>query len=216
MYATFSQRPTLIVAPALLLLAALAVAAVLAGSSAEAAPAVEKSTYDVVWFEDQIDPTRNGFEVDGASSTVRRSPSGLGMSFHTTGLEPGHAYTAWWVLVEGETGAETMSVMYAGGHVAGGSGTATFSAHLNPGDDSGCVAVEPFDAHCFPLQNQYTATVLLVVHDHGPIQPGAVAEQIGSFEGGCLKYVSPAFGTHNYGLGDYTCFSSQISVHAPD
>jgi hypothetical protein len=194
---------------AFLLLAALVAGATLAASAAGAQPAVQKSTSPVLWFEDpgQVAMT----EVEGGSTTLQRSPSGLSMIFHATELNPGHAYTVWWVVLEGDT----MGVLYAAGNFASPNGTSTFAGHLRPGDESGCVEVEPFDAHCFPLDDQYEATIMLVLHDHGPLLPGQVAQQIGSFEGGCLEYDSPAFGTHVYNLGHYTCFSNQVSVHAP-
>jgi hypothetical protein len=36
--------------------------------------------------------------VSGAWSMVARDPSGLTMVVHTVGLNPGHAYAAWWVI----------------------------------------------------------------------------------------------------------------------
>jgi hypothetical protein len=148
--------------------AALAIVLVVAtitatGPTVDAQPSVAKSTSPVVWFEDGNHD--QGELVPGASSTLLRTPAGITMSFKTSQLEEGHAYTIWWVVFndpdecmgggcgpddvgavifgEGNPNPAGIGILYAAGHVVGDSGTATFSGHLRPGDTSGCVNEGP-------------------------------------------------------------------------
>jgi len=112
---------------------------------------------------------------------------------------PGDAVTVWWVVFNhpencrvkldnpsfpfrcGETdlsrpGVEA-SVLYAAGHVVGGSGKAGFGAHLAVGDTTGAL----FGPGLEPPQLT-VADVHLVVHDHGPADPGLMPAQIHSFD----------------------------------
>lgn len=89
--------------------------------------------------------------------------------------------------VRGNDSAVT-SVLYAAGHVVGGSGRATFSGRLATGDTDGALWGPG-------LVNPTTAEIHLVVRDHGP--KGDTNEQIRSF-GACNP----------------TCTDIQISPHA--
>jgi len=133
------------------------------------------------------------------SSQLNREAAGLAMSLATTALTPGDAVTVWWVVFNhpencrakldnpsfpfrcGETdlsrpGVEA-SVLYAAGHVVGGSGKAGFGAHLAVGDTTGAL----FGPGLEPPQLT-VADVHLVVHDHGPADPGLMPAQIHSFD----------------------------------
>jgi hypothetical protein len=80
-------------------------------------------------------------------------------------------------------------VLYATGHVIGGSGTASYGAHLAVGDTSGALFGPG-------LTNPLGAEIHLVVHDHGPADPAIVAAEIRSF-----------------GVCNLVCTDVQFSVH---
>ena len=139
--------------------------------------------------------------IEGASSTLRRTPNGVSWTFKTNGLEPGHAYTLW-VVVFNNPGAcvdgcglddlfrdgVDATLAYGGGHVVGPSGTATFSGHLQEGDTSGF----PLDSgpnvnlpgRELGLVDAYKADIHLVIRDHGEVIPGQLSEQLHTFSGG--------------------------------
>jgi hypothetical protein len=124
------------------------------------------------------------------SSTLTRNDNGISFSLQTTGLEPGHAVTIWWMVVNPDGG---LSVLYAAGHVIDDSGAAAFGGHLKVGDSDGHVMGG--DAS---LEDALGATVYLVVRDHGPAQPGIVDEQI-----------------HTFAACNPACADLQVSVHSP-
>jgi len=139
------------------------------------------------------------------TSTLHRNKNGITVNFKTTDLTPGYAYTLWWVIwnnpqeCEGYPGACAESdfaiadlveveVLYAAGHVVGGSGTGKFSGHLNENDASESINyLFPIDSNG-GLHDAETAEVHLVLRSHGPAIPGMVNEQIGSYLGGCSTF----------------------------
>lgn len=219
----------------LTLLAAVAIAAVAAGLATFPASAEPKVLSPVYWFEDTVQTP--GTEVAGAYSTLLRSRNGVTANMHTSGLLPGHAYTAWWVVFNNPSacnadgcGADDagealasgnnpvrIGVIRAGGGVVGASGKFNFGASLMEGSTAGCQTSVPFAGLCNALEDASTAEIHLVLHDHGPLIAGHVNEQIGSFEGGCKNYIHGPSGTElvPYGLGSYECFSPQASPHQP-
>lgn len=141
----------------------------------------------------------SGDPVAGASASLNRGPNGISMQFNTNGLEPGSAYTNWWVVfnhpenctggtpdlslcgpddfANGDVGG---SVLWATGHVIGGSGTATFSAHLTAGSPSGQVLFGP------GLLNPDGAEIHIVARTHGQALTGqALVSQLKTVGGGC-------------------------------
>jgi hypothetical protein len=169
------------------------------GSSASSeqtvgATSVAKDTAQVFNF-----PTGDQL-IEGASSTLRRTPNGVSWTFKTNGLQPGHAYTMWVVVfnnpeacVDGcglddlfREGAAT-TLAYGGGHVVGPSGEATFSGHLQVGDTSGFPLDSPFvglPGQNLGLVDAQKAEIHLVVRDHGEVIPGQLHEQLHTFSGG--------------------------------
>jgi len=129
----------------------------------------------------------DGSQVAGASSIVATSETGARMTLQTSDLTAGDAYTVWWIIFNepencshGEPGSEARcgpgdlppyggddsavtSIVYAAGHIVGGSGVATFSGHLSAGDTDGALFGPG-------LINPTTAEIHLVVRDHGPAQ----------------------------------------------
>jgi hypothetical protein len=154
------------------------------------AGAATQTTSDVTLIADPpVDPP-----VVVGSSTLTRTDSSISFSLSTTGLEPGHAVTIWWMVANPDRG---MAVLYAAGHVIDQDGTAEFGGSLKVGDPSG---YEMGDDRS--LEDALGATVYLVVRDHGPAKPGIVEEQIHTF-GVC----NPDGVEH--------CTDLQLSVHQP-
>jgi hypothetical protein len=140
--------------------------------------------------------------IEGASSTLRRSPNGISWTFKTNELQAGHAYTLWVVAfnnpdacVDG-CGLDDLArpdvattLAFGGGHVVGPSQSATFSGHLREGDASGFPLDSPFagvvGGEHLGLVDAAIAEIHLVIRDHGEVIPGRVSEQIGTFSGAC-------------------------------
>ena len=161
-------------------------------------------TSDVRLFSD-------GSAVPGAWSSLVTNGAGASMTLHTTGLTPGDVVTVWWVVFNapqncthgegpyrcgpgdlppfGGDGSAEPSLLYATGHVIGGSGTATYGAHLAVGDTSGALFGPG-------LTNPLGADIHLVLHDHGPADPAIVAAEI-----------------HSFGVCNLVCTDVQFSVH---
>ena len=132
------------------------------------------------------------------TSTLTRTESGISFTLQTTGLEPGHAVTIWWMVVNPDGG---VAVLYAAGHVVDEDGTAEFGGYLQVGDSTGALPVGTMVTDT-SLEDALDATVYLVVRDHGPAKPGLVNQQIHTF-GVC----NPEGVEH--------CTDLQISEHQP-
>jgi hypothetical protein len=138
--------------------------------------------------------------VPDAWAALVRTDTGIAATLHTSALAPGSAATLWWVvfnhpaycsqgLGRERCGAGDLSnplvqasVQFAAGHVIGGEGVADYGAYLSVGDTSGCAA--DF-LPCSGLIDPRGAVVHLIVRSHGQALPGAIDEQISSFNGGC-------------------------------
>ena len=124
------------------------------------------------------------------SSTLTRTVGGLAFTLETSGLESGHAVTVWWMVTNPDGGT---AVLYAAGHVVGGTGTATFAGFLAVDDSEGWVMGDDTT-----LEDALAATVTFVVRDHGPGGAGILNDQIRTF-GACNP----------------DCVDLQMSVHQP-
>jgi hypothetical protein len=168
------------------LLAALALVGLLVAlplSQAGAAPQATQTTSPVTLISD---PT-----VVVGSSTLTRTETGISFTLETSGLDPGHVYTVWWMVTNPDGG---VAVLYAAGHVVAGSDTTTFAGYLAVGDTEGWVMGSDES-----LEDALAATVTFVVRDHGPGRADILAQQIRTFEG-----CNP------------TCTDLQTSVHSPN
>jgi hypothetical protein len=160
--------------------------------------------------------------IDGAWSRLLRNDSGISLTINTYGLEPGETFTVWWVVFNypefcnGGCGEDDVllfggpaevqgTVLYATGHVVGGSGQGKFGAHLSVGDASDALlGIGP------GLVNPRGAEVHVVVRSHGPLQPGLVDDQISTFGGGCNN-APPGTGAP----GNFACYDPQGTIHLP-
>jgi hypothetical protein len=159
------------------ILVALALVGLLSAVLVSHAGAATQSTSPVTTFAGAVVGT----------STLTRTTSGIAFSLSTTGLEPGHAVTIWWMVFNPDG---SLSVQYAAGHVIGEGGAAEFGGHLSVGDTDGVINNGP------GLLDATGATIVLVVRDHGPADPGRVSEQI-----------------HTFGTCNSTCTDRQMSMH---
>ncbi len=174
------------------------------------------------------------------TSHVARSSEGVSFSLATTQLVPGNAYTLWLVIFNNPDGCQAPTpisscspddvgnpaampdIVYGTGHVAGGSGQATFSGYRPAGDDSGSIS-EPIGLPAFGLVNPEGAEIHLVVHEHGPKLAQYLPDMIQSVAGGCTEAGIPAPGVASpfnaytgpeYGeRGPNTCRSIHFAVH---
>ena len=168
------------------ILVALALVGLLSVVVVSRAGAATQTTSDVTLIADP--------SVVVGTSTLNRTESGISFSLSTSGLEPGHAVTIWWMVVNPDRG---VAVLYAAGHVIDADGTAEFGGSLKVGDSKGYVMGDDRS-----LEDALGATVFLVVRDHGPAKPGTVDDQIHTF-GVC----NPEGVEH--------CTDLQLSVHEP-
>ncbi len=122
------------------------------------------------------------------TSTLTRTESGIAFTLSTSDLEAGHAVTIWWMIFNPDG---TVSVQYAAGHVVGASGTASFAGFLRVVDTTGVINGGP------GLLDPLEANGVLVVRDHGELDPSQVNQQILTFDA-----CNP------------TCTDLQISMHA--
>jgi hypothetical protein len=172
------------------LLITLAIVGLLAAIPLSRAGAATQTTSDVTLISDP--------SVVVGTSTLTRTQSGISFSLETTGLEPGHAVTIWWMVANPDGG---VAVLYAAGHVIDEDGTAEFGGYLQVGDSTGALPVGTMVTDT-SLEDALNATVYLVVRDHGPAKPGLVNQQIHTF-GVC----NPEGVEH--------CTDLQISEHQP-
>ena len=99
-------------------------------------------------------PFGGGAPIPGSSSTLVRNGSGVTYTLKTSQLDPGGAYTNWFVVFNNPSlctgpcsedddvfpGAPAgVSVIFATGHVIGSTGEANFAGRLNTGDTSGAL-----------------------------------------------------------------------------
>jgi hypothetical protein len=163
----------------LLVVVALALVGLLSAIPLSRAGAASQTTSDVTQKSD-------GATV--GTSTLTRTSSGISFTLQTSGLQAGHAVTVWWMAANPDGG---MAVLYAAGHVIDDSSSGEFGGRLAVGDSDGWVMGSDQS-----LEDALQATVTLVVRDHGPANPGMVADQV-----------------HTFGACNPTCTDLQVSVH---
>jgi hypothetical protein len=168
--------------------------------------------------------------ITTGTSTLTRSDTKISVSYKTTGLIPGHAYTLWWVIwnnpqdcaVPGACDepdfntpeAVGVDVLYATGLVVGTDGSVTFKAELTAGGNyqSANEYMDLPPAGGLNLGNSMSAEVHLALRSHGPVIPGMVDNQISSYLGGCSTFfdVFTEIPTENGECGEI-----EFAVHPP-
>lgn len=135
-----------------------------------------------------------GSVVAGASSRLVRSDAAVTANLHTSGLQPGNAYTFWWVIYNNPEFCAVSpcsfadfgnplvnsSAKNAAGHIVGNSGRTAFAAHLRVGDTTGRELL--FGPG---LLDSLGAEIHLIVRNHGRAIPSQMPAQISTYFGGC-------------------------------
>ncbi len=119
-------------------------------------------------------------DADG-QAWLTRTDNGLTMQVHATGLEPGAAYTVWWIVDDGDG---SFFVQNASGGLVGGTGEARFSGHVSVGDIAdadGVVVLANVGDGSF--DDPMGATVTLHVVTHGVVAPADIPENISTILG---------------------------------
>ena len=129
-------------------------------------------------------------------ATLFRGKQRVEMRVATSGLNMNSSYTVWWVVFNNPAGciggcglkdlsnpAARPSVLYAAGFVTGLGDSGNVTAHLDAGAPPKGVDVELGNG--LEPGDGLAAEIHLVVRTHGVTTPGVVAQQIGSFNGGC-------------------------------
>lgn len=213
----------------ILVLAVLTILTMLAAAAPAAGAPAEHSTEPVFTIPPPAPPSVVG------SSTLVRTDNGVSARLHTSGLEPGHVVTLWWIVANAPedcqaglpglsqcgpgdhvAGRGELSVHHAAGRIVRQDGTANYSAHLRVGDLSRALFEgEP------GLTDARAAEVILVVKTHGPKIPRMTSDMLRTFAGGCEEAPVPpgltprpeVFGTLGPNEG---CAEIQVSVHSPE
>ncbi len=201
----------------------------LVGTAAAGGPP-RRQTAPVMWhaqavaLEDHIEAG----PIDGASASLVATASGATVRFQTRELEPGHAYTLWYVLVNNPEACDTSpctaadfftnpavdaQVTYGAGHVVGDSGQATFSAHLSVGSVEGWLPDRSFHN---PLGAEYH----FVINDHGPKLAEHMPGMIRTYRGGCsddspFPPIFPDTALADGEPGPNRCLLYQVAVFQP-
>lgn len=204
---------------------AAALAVVVATATAAGAAPSEPSTSDVVWFADQ--------STKAGTSQLLRTPAGVHATLQTSGLMPREAVTLWWVVfndprrctlpcneddifIDGDpsqglnldgVAAADIVAGYAAGAVADRQGEALMAARLRTGSRVADVLFGETPV----LKTTAQAEIHLVVRSHGPAVPGLLAEQIGTYAGGCEVFLNPPAIPATVG----ECGDIQFAVHPP-
>jgi hypothetical protein len=164
------------------------------------APAIWLSDPDGVDGDSGIE---QGDLIAGSDGSARVTHDGAKIRVRATGLEPGHVYTMWVVYfgdssmcVDGCNGADFAAagggVIWGAGSIGADDGQATFVANLTNGDGAEYVGSTPpppfaFAAYQAGPNNEFH----VVIRSHGPMIPGAVQAQLGTYGGGCEVNVGP-------------------------
>jgi hypothetical protein len=148
--------------------------------------------------------------IDGATARLQRLEDGLATRTDTRELTPGHVVTLWWVVFNnpGECATSPCGLddlfdedveaacLAADGAVVTGTGAASFSDRLGVGEGRDS-CLPHFGGADHGLLDPQGAEVHLMVHDHGPGQPGLMPVMRSTFDGGC------DFGDSDYPLGTF-------------
>ena len=148
--------------------------------------------------------------IPASHSRLTRFADGVAADLATTGLEPGSAYTMWWVVfnhpehcVNGcdssdvdDVPAVDGTILWADGGVVGDSGEHTFAGFLAVDSDP----IVDVRKGTGVLTNPLGAEIHLVIRNHGPAIEGLVDQQTSTFSGGC-----DANG----------CVNEQFAIHPP-
>ena len=127
----------------------------------------------------------NTIFIGSGSAGLVRNQNGISLQAHSTGLTPGNAYTAWFIIFDdGPFNFGEFIVVNAAGNIVGGNGNATFAGHLSPGEigevNGTGILVNNGDGS---FDNPMDSLVVVHIVDHGPAEPGTIPENIHEITG---------------------------------
>jgi hypothetical protein len=162
---------------------------------------------------------------DDATAQLVRTENGISYSLSTEGLQAGHAYTLWVVVINNPAActaspcspqdillnpATNSQLTYGGGHVVGDDGRAGFGGHLSTG---------PLPAGWLSnrgLDDPLSADVHLVLNDHGPVLAEFMPGMIQTYRAGCtdasLPGIFPPSAKADGTPGPNTCRLWQVAI----
>ena len=139
-------------------------------------------------------------QVQGASASLVTTDEGASFVLHTSELNPGHAYTVWFLAINNpaacattpctaadvlfNTAAVQAEITYGAGHVVGESGVGNFAGNVAVGELPGAWFGNGFT-------NPRGAEIHLVLNDHGPVIADLTANMISTYRGGCTDASLP-------------------------
>lgn len=203
------------------------VGAAVGTAAAEGPP--RKDTVPVTWHAQAVTfEDHEAGAVEGASASLVATASGATMRMQTRELEPGHAYTLWYVFVDNPEACNNTpcnaadfftnpdvdaQVTYGAGHVVGNSGRGTFTAHLSADPVEGWLPDRSLDN---PLGAEYHA----VLNDHGPKLAAHMPGMIRTYRGGCsddspFPPIFPDTALADGEPGPNRCLLTQVAVFLP-
>jgi hypothetical protein len=204
------------------LLAVLIVLAVV-GVSLSQATSVQMTSADVFTHPSQGDVR----QVEGAQASLFTTTEGATMHFRTNGLEAGHIYTAWWIVVNNPdacsaspcTGKDILGnsdlvqadVTQADSILVGEAGEMEFAGFLAAG------SIDADDAWFGNgFANPLSAEIHVTINDHGPLIPGMASTMLNTYRGGCqdegLPGAFPPTAIGDGELGPNTCRLVQFAI----
>jgi hypothetical protein len=150
--------------------------------------------------------------VEGATARLLRTDDRLITRTNSRELTPGHVQTLWWVIFNNPDECATTpcgmgdlfvdeveaSCQIADGAVTAHDGQASFFDRLAIGESRDS-CLPHFGGTDHGLVNPLGAEVHLMVHDHGPLQPGKVPEMRSTFDGGC-DFDDPDYPLGTFGI----------------
>lgn len=188
--------------------------------SGTASAAATRQTVPVGWH-----PQSGTGLVAGATATLVRQPNGVSFRLQTSNLNPGHAYTVWFVVINNPdacsatpcsgpdillNSATQSQVTYGAGNIAGGNGTGAFGGAFRAGPVDGWLP------NGF-LGDPMTVDIHLVLNDHGPALAAYMPGMIHTYRGGCsdaspFPTIFPATALADGEVGPNTCRLYQAAV----
>jgi hypothetical protein len=130
-------------------------------------------------------PGDNTIFIGDGSARLVRNQNGISLNINSTGLIPGNAYTAWFIVFDdGPFNFDEFIVVHAAGRIVGEDGEATFSGHLSKGDigeANGTDILENVGDGSY--DNPMDSLVFIHIVDHGEAIPGTIPENIHEITG---------------------------------
>lgn len=174
-------------------------------------------------------PSGKSGEIAGSYAALLTTPEGAAMRLESSGYEPGHVVTVWFVAIQAPenctarpcppTDAMGRSDKVDSVAALGGSAVVDKDGRIAVGGfmPVGRVASNFFETE---LTKPETAEFHLAVHDHGPLIPEAIADMLTSYRGGCTDAsippyypaVAASFGTP----GPNDCKTVQVAIFMQD